>query len=76
MDEPTEGIQPNIVAEIEDVIRSLKDQGDLSVLLVEQSLDFALNASDYFYVLEKGSVAVRGNSEQAEEERIRKHLVV
>jgi urea transport system ATP-binding protein len=60
LDEPTEGIQPNVVAEIENVITSLNQRGDLSVLLVEQHVGFALRATDTYYVLESGRVTSSG----------------
>ncbi len=60
LDEPTEGIQPNVVAEIEGVIKALTDRGDLSVLLVEQHVGFALRATDAYYVLESGRVTSSG----------------
>jgi len=60
LDEPTEGIQPNVVAEIENVITSLTERGDLSVLLVEQHVGFALRATDTYYVLESGRITSSG----------------
>lgn len=60
LDEPTEGIQPNVVTEIENVITSLTQRGDLSVLLVEQHVGFALRATDTYYVLESGRVTSSG----------------
>jgi len=60
LDEPTEGIQPNVVAEIEHVITSLTQRGDLSVLLVEQHVGFALRATDTYYVLESGRITSTG----------------
>ncbi|MCW2748173.1 MAG: Urea transporter ATP-binding subunit UrtE [Nocardioidaceae bacterium] len=60
LDEPTEGIQPNVVADIEGVITSLTQRGDLSVLLVEQHVGFALRATDSYYVLESGRVTSNG----------------
>lgn len=60
LDEPTEGIQPNVVSEIEDVIISLTGRGDLSVLLVEQHVGFALRTTDRYYVLESGRVISSG----------------
>lgn len=60
LDEPTEGIQPNVVAEIENVITSLTQRGDLSVLLVEQHVGFALRATGSYYVLESGRITSRG----------------
>jgi urea transport system ATP-binding protein len=60
LDEPTEGIQPSVVAEIEETIRTLSATGGLSVLLVEQHIGFALNAADHYYVLEAGRITATG----------------
>ena len=60
LDEPTEGIQPNVVAEIESVITDLTRRGDLSVLLVEQHVGFALRATQSYYVLESGRITSSG----------------
>ena len=60
LDEPTEGIQPNVVTEIEGVIAALTQRGDLSVLLVEQHVGFALRATDTYYVLEAGRITSHG----------------
>ena len=60
LDEPTEGIQPNVVAEIESVITDLTARGDLSVLLVEQHVGFALRSTDSYAVLESGRVTSSG----------------
>ena len=63
LDEPTEGIQPNVVAEIERIIVDLASRGDLSVLLVEQHVGFSLRASDVYYVVESGRVTHSGASD-------------
>ncbi len=60
LDEPTEGIQPSVVAEIEETIRTLSGTGGLSVLLVEQHIGFALNTADHYYVLEAGRITATG----------------
>lgn len=60
LDEPTEGIQPNVVTEIEQVIVDLTRRGDLSVLLVEQHVGFALRSTDAYYVLESGRTTAHG----------------
>jgi urea transport system ATP-binding protein len=60
LDEPTEGIQPNVVDEIEDVITRLTGRGDLAVLLVEQHVGFALRTTERYYVLESGRIASAG----------------
>ena len=64
LDEPTEGIQPSIIDQIEDAIYAIKKKGNLSVILVEQYLDFARNASDRFYILVRGSVVRKGEIDQ------------
>lgn len=60
LDEPTEGIQPNVVAEIESVITALTARGDLSVLLVEQHVGFALRSTGSYYVIESGRITSHG----------------
>ena len=60
LDEPTEGIQPNVVAEIEQVIVELTRRGDFTVLLVEQHVGFALRSTDMYYVLESGRITGTG----------------
>jgi urea transport system ATP-binding protein len=61
LDEPTEGIQPSVVADIERTILALTDRGGLSVLLVEQHVGFALNAAGRYYVLASGRVTAEGS---------------
>jgi urea transport system ATP-binding protein len=61
LDEPTEGIQPNVVAEIERVIVDLTKRGNLTVLLVEQHVGFALRSTDVYYVLESGRITGTGD---------------
>ena len=60
LDEPTEGIQPSVVAEIENTITELTNRGGLGVLLVEQHIGFALAAAAKYYVLESGRVTSSG----------------
>jgi urea transport system ATP-binding protein len=61
LDEPTEGIQPSVVSEIERTIMALTGRGGLSVLLVEQHVGFALNAAGRYYVLASGRVTAEGS---------------
>lgn len=60
LDEPTEGIQPNIIQQIGKVIELLREQGEMAIILVEQYFDFAYDLGDMFYVLERGSVRLSG----------------
>ncbi len=60
LDEPTEGIQPNIIQQIGRVISHLRDRGDMAIVLVEQYFDFAYDLGDRFYVLERGANKISG----------------
>jgi urea transport system ATP-binding protein len=60
LDEPTEGIQPNIIQQIGRVISYLRDQGKMAIVLVEQYFDFAYDLADDFVVLERGAVTLSG----------------
>ncbi len=74
LDEPTEGIQPNIVEHIEDVIGSLR--GSMTIVLVEQFLDFALAHADHCYVLASGQVVLDGPPRDLSSDRLREYLAV
>ena len=63
LDEPTEGIQPNIIQQIGRVIEYLRDRGDMAIILVEQYFEFAYNLADTFYVLKRGEVSMSGTRE-------------
>lgn len=76
LDEPTEGIQPSIIDQIEDAIHALKKEGNLSIILVEQYLDFAKAASDSFYILDRGNIVVNGTSDELTPDVIQKYLTV
>ena len=60
LDEPTEGIQPNIIQQIGKVIRHLRDEGEIAIVLVEQFFDFAYDLGDHFLVLERGDEKMSG----------------
>ena len=62
LDEPTEGIQPNIIQQIGKVIGLLRDRGDMAIVLVEQFFDFAFDLGDRFTVLERGAVKMSGRA--------------
>jgi urea transport system ATP-binding protein len=74
LDEPTEGIQPNIVMAIGEVIASLK--GRISILLVEQYLDFAMGLADHFAVLSRGTVVDQGSGEAMTRARLSRHIAI
>ena len=76
LDEPTEGIQPNIVREIGDVITELNQAHNITVLLVEQKLPFARRVGKQFIVMDRGRCAVKGNMGELSEEIIHKYLTV
>lgn len=76
LDEPTEGIQPNVVEEIEGVIADLTKRGDLTVLLVEQHVGFALRATDSYYVLESGRITGRGEGGENAIDEVRAAMAV
>ena len=76
LDEPTEGIQPSIVQEIEDVIERLHKEMGLAILLVEQYLDFALRLADSFIVLDAGLVVHAGTNADLHEPDVVKLLAV
>ena len=76
LDEPTEGIQPNIVEDIENLIRSLREQGQIAILLIEQFLDFALSIADTCYVMEKGAIVSKGGAKELSPDIIKEHLSV
>jgi urea transport system ATP-binding protein len=74
LDEPTEGIQPSIITLIGQVLRALKQAGQISVLLVEQYFEFALKLADRYYVMEKGSIVLHGSSADLDKETIKPYL--
>lgn len=76
LDEPTEGIQPNIVAEIGDIIVRLNREIGLTVLLVEQKLPFARRVAEQFTILDRGRVVSAGAMDELTEDLVAKHLIV
>ncbi|HEX7919672.1 MAG TPA: urea ABC transporter ATP-binding subunit UrtE [Bradyrhizobium sp.] len=76
LDEPTEGIQPNIVEQIEDVITRLNRERGITVVLVEQNVAFARRASHRFALLEKGRVVAKGAIGELTDDLIQLHMAV
>ncbi len=71
LDEPTEGIQPNIIKQIGEVIRLLRDRGEMAIVLVEQYFDFAYALGDSFLVLARGSPILQGTKSEVSEKQLR-----
>ena len=76
LDEPTEGIQPSIIKEIERAIRSLAATGEMAILLVEQYYDFARSLADQYLVMERGEIVARGRGADMDADGVRRLLTV
>jgi urea transport system ATP-binding protein len=76
LDEPTEGIQPSIIKDIEQVIRGLAARGDMAILLVEQYFEFARDLAASFLVMQRGEVVVSGRMDEMDETAVRSYLTV
>ena len=76
LDEPTEGIQPSIVDQIEDVIIGFKQQRRFAILLVEQGLHFAARLAEKYVVMAKGAVVAAGKSDELSADMVKQHLTV
>lgn len=76
LDEPTEGIQPNIIDLIGDTLLKIKKEGRISILLVEQYLDFCLAVGDSFFIMDRGAVVAEGPIAHLNDEMVKKHLTV
>jgi len=76
LDEPTEGIQPSIIKDIERVIRQLAATGEMAILLVEQYYDFARSLADQYLVMERGELVARGRGADMEKDGVRERLAV
>ena len=76
LDEPTEGIQPSIIKDIERAIRALAATGEMAILLVEQYYDFARSLADQYLVMERGEIVRRGAGADMERDGVRKLLAV
>ena len=76
LDEPTEGIQPNIVEQIEEAIIKLNKAHGITIILVEQDIEFARRASDSFVIMEKGRVVAEGPVKNLTDNLMHKHMAV
>ncbi len=76
LDEPTEGIQPSIIKDIERIIRMLGKRGDMAILLVEQYYEFARDLADQIAVMVRGEVVLSGPPASLDETEVRRHLTV
>ncbi len=76
LDEPTEGIQPNIVEEIEAIIIRLNREHGTTIVLVEQNVAFARRASQRFVIMEKGGIAAAGPINELTDELVHRHMAV
>jgi len=76
LDEPTEGIQPSIIKDIERAIRSLAQSGEMAILLVEQYYDFARSLADQYLVMERGEIVARGRGADMDKDRVKELLAV
>ncbi len=74
LDEPTEGLQPSIIKDIERVIRTLSRRGDMSIFLVEQYYDFARALADHYLVMSRGEIIKRGAGSEMDADNVRDYL--
>lgn len=74
LDEPTEGIQPSIIQDIGEAIRRVNKELNITVLIVEQYLDFVLGISDALYVMEKGSIVLQGRTKEMDPRKVQKMM--
>lgn len=74
LDEPTEGIQPSIIEDIGEAIRKVNQTRGLTVLIVEQYLEFVLGISDYIYLMEKGEIILKGKTGELDRADIRQKM--
>ncbi|GAB3369107.1 urea ABC transporter ATP-binding subunit UrtE [Spongiibacter taiwanensis] len=76
LDEPTEGIQPSIIKDIQNVLSILRQQGEMAIVLVEQYFDFARALADEYAVMDRGEVILSGAGADMVEEDVRRHMTV
>lgn len=76
LDEPTEGIQPNVVMEIADILKKIASETGITIAVVEQNLKFAKRLAEDFVIIQKGTVVAQGKMEELSEDIVKKYLSV
>ncbi|UUP16674.1 urea ABC transporter ATP-binding subunit UrtE [Nitratireductor thuwali] len=76
LDEPTEGIQPSIIKDIGRALQFLRDELGMTILLVEQYLDFCRELADSIYIMDRGEIVHSGAASELDKPEIRRHLMV
>lgn len=76
LDEPTEGIQPSIIQEIARVVGELKKRGGISMLIVEQYIDFVMEVADYCYAMDKGRIVMQGKTGELDLHHIQEQIAI
>lgn len=76
LDEPTEGIQPNVVMEIADILKKIAEETGITIALVEQNLKFARRIAESFAIMQKGTIVAEGKVKDLSEELVKRYLSV
>lgn len=76
LDEPTEGIQPNVVMEIADILKKIAEETGITIAVVEQNLKFARRLAENFVIIQKGTVVAKGTMNELTDDIIKKYLSV
>ena len=76
LDEPTEGIQPSIVQEIEETLKRINQEKGITVIVVEQKIDFARQLAQKFFIMDKGAIMARGNTSELSDKLVNQYLTV
>jgi urea transport system ATP-binding protein len=76
LDEPTEGIQPSIVQEIEDTLKRINREKGITLIVVEQKVDFAKQLAQKFFIMEKGAVVANGATDDLTDDLVHKYLAI
>ena len=76
LDEPTEGIQPSIVQEIEETLKRINREKGITLIVVEQKVDFARQLAQKFFIMEKGAVVANGATSDLSDDLVHKYLAI